>query len=96
MIMNARHATQSTHATALKQQLPVHILRTKNREQEDCYFILRASTVQYNKLMAKRARESVNIADYGEILASGYGRTISAQIIAQLREKYGIELPQED
>lgn len=85
---------ESEHSFAYQQQLPVHILRSKNRDGEHCYFILRTSKARFTQLLAKKNRESVNIADYGEILASGYGSTPSARVVHMLQEKYGIELPE--
>ena len=84
---------KQAHAVAKQQaSLPIHLLTTRSSDYEECYFLLRTSRARFMQLLAKRQRERVNIADYGEILASGYGSQPSEQDIARLQQQ-GIELP---
>ncbi len=93
--MNAR-SSHSEHAASYQQQLPVHLLHTKNAEGEDCFFVVRASQTRFNQMLAKKNRDSINIAEFGEILISGYGRTPSASARAKLKTRHGVELPEDN
>lgn len=86
------NATARHYATGVKGTLPVHLLRTRNEEGEPCYFILRSSNANLAKLNAKKGKESVDIADYGEILASGYGTRPSERILEMLKKRFDVEL----
>lgn len=85
--------TQAAYKLDYQQSLPVHLLRTSNRDGEQCYFVLRASRAHFTQLIAKRGKEEVNVADFGQILASGYGRHPSASILSMLKTRYNIEVP---
>ena len=80
------------HALGIKETQPVHFLRTRNEEGEPCYFVLRGSNAHISKLAAKKGRESVDVADYGEILASGYGTHPSTRILEMLKKKFDVDL----
>lgn len=77
----------------LRDSMPIHIVHSRDKHGETCYFILRASVSQFNKLMAKRRKTHVNIAQYGDILASGYGTSPSAAVRAKILAEYGVNLP---
>lgn len=79
--------TQKLHA-----QHPVHLIHSRNREGEACYFVLRTSPIQFQKLMARKQKGSVDVSQFGEILASGFGKAPSAKVRAQLAEQHGIKL----
>jgi hypothetical protein len=79
-------------AQKLQAQHPVHLIHSRNREGESCYFVLRASPVQFQKLMAKKQKGSVDVSQFGEILASGFGKAPSAKVRAQLAAQHGITL----
>lgn len=72
--------------------LPVHLLRTRDGSGESCYFVVRASHASYKALLA--SGKTVNIADYGQILASGFGAP-NLQIRRRLKQEWGIELPED-
>ncbi len=75
--------------------LPVHFIRSHNADGDACYFVLRASKASFRRLMtAQQRHNAIDIADYGEVLVSGYGPHPSLIARGELREKYGIELPQ--
>jgi hypothetical protein len=72
--------------------LPVHLLRTRDKTGEPCYFLLRATQANYQKLMTLGG--TVNIADYGEILTSGFG-TPSLPVRQRVKQEWGIDLPED-
>ena len=76
----------------LKAQYPIHFIRTQDDEGEKCFFVLQASLANYQKLMVTKKRRTVDIADYGEVLASGFG-TPSDSLRKEMKEKYDIDLP---
>jgi hypothetical protein len=86
-------APQLSMREALAKTLPIHFIRTVDAEGEACFFVLRASTANYNKLMAKRKKERVSMSAFGEVLASGFGRP-SAELRARMKLEYGVDLPE--
>lgn len=89
-------SASSKRTEHLQQSLPAYLVRTKNRDNEDCYFVLRTSSARYHRLIAKQKKEPVNISEYGEILISGYGRKPSTSARAKLMATYGVELPEDN
>lgn len=86
------NAVAKQHALGIKNSLPVQFLRTLNEEGESCYFVLRGSKASFSKLAAKKGKECVDIAEYGEVLASGYGTRPSTRVLAMLKNKFDVEL----
>lgn len=72
-------------------ELPIHLILTKDRSGEDCYFLLRASHIQYRKLMADKGKPT-DINDYGEILFSGFGKP-NLQARQRIRHEFGVDIP---
>lgn len=72
----------------------IHLVRSRDGEGRACYFILRTTQPRYLALLAKRGTSAIDIADYGDVLDSGYGISVSDAVRARLRDRYRIELPQ--
>ena len=72
--------------------LPVHLLKTRDKSGEPCYFLLRATQANYKRLMAEGS--TVNIGDYGEILTSGFGSP-SLPVRQRVKQEWGIDLPED-
>lgn len=72
--------------------LPVHLLKTRDRSGEPCYFLLRATNANYKRLIG--ADSHVNISDYGEILISGFGSP-SLAMRRRVKTEWGIDLPED-
>lgn len=85
--------SQPQHHSSYQETLPVHFLRTRNSDNEECYFVIRCSQMNYTMLMAKKGRESVKVSDFAEILSSGYGHRPSSYTINKLKTNYDITLP---
>jgi hypothetical protein len=81
------------HAARQRAQLPIHIIHTQNAAGVACFFVLRAGTTQAAQLKAKRGQAPVNMADYGEILASGYGTRPHKALAEELFAKYRVTFP---
>lgn len=80
------------NVASYRSTLPVQLLRTRNEDGVSCYFVIRSDKLHSRQLLAKRGREQVNIDEYGEILASGYGSQPSTHILTMLKTRYGVEL----
>jgi hypothetical protein len=72
---------------------PIHFIRTTDEEGEACFFLIRASQNNYQKLMASKHLRSIDISDYGEVLASGFGEPTEA-LRREIKETYGVDLPE--
>lgn len=84
----------SIRKNRVKESLPIHFIRTHDPAGNTCYFLLRTSQSSYMKLMAKRHKEEVDIADFGEVLYSGNGSAPSEKERLMLKTKYGITIPE--
>jgi hypothetical protein len=81
----------TNHCAQLQQNLPIHLIRTRDAQGAACYFILRASKADFIKLSAKRHKEPLNISDYGDILARGYGDKPDRHQAQKLRAQYDVD-----
>ena len=79
-----------THAVKQQAALPVHIVHTRNEAGVICFFVIRTSQTRAAQLKSKLGGGDVNIADYGEILASGYGQQPHRALAEELFNKYGV------
>lgn len=86
----------SRNTDAYKNTLPVQLLCTRNDDGASCYFVVRSNKSRSLNLLAKRSREQVNISEYGEILASGYGNYPNAHTVAMLKARHNIDFPPSD
>lgn len=71
--------------------MAVHFMLCKDVAGNDCYFFLTASP---QKLFALKGIEDgiFDLRDYGQIIASGFGRVPDAATKAELHEKYHIDV----
>jgi hypothetical protein len=86
------NVTSQKLATDYQQSLPAHLVRTRNADGDHCYFVIRCSKANIVKLLAKKGREQIDIAQYGEVLIRGYGETVSAHDVAVLKTRFNLEL----
>ena len=77
----------------LRESYPIHFIRTIDDDGEACFFVLRATPANFQKLMVTKQKRPVDIADYGEVLASGFG-TPSDALRSEMKAKYDIDLPE--
>lgn len=55
------------------QDVPVHLIKTYDHAQRPCWFLLKASLRELATLQHTQPDASVNLADYGEVVQSGWG-----------------------
>lgn len=89
--MSKSFAQPSLKRRSPESDLPIHLIFTEDKTGEECYFLLRARFADYRRLMAEKTSR-VNIADYGELLSSGYGKP-NAQARAGILEQFGVKIP---
>lgn len=53
--------------------MPVHLVKTYDRAQKACWFLLKATTRNIVKLEHTLFDEIIDLTQYGEVIASGWG-----------------------
>ena len=79
------------HAATESTRLPVHLVKSRDAHNVECYFVIRASQASITRLIAKKNREHVDLSHFGEILASGFG-TPTKSTCDTLKSTHGINL----
>jgi hypothetical protein len=64
-------------------------LITANEEGKPAWFVLKLDPLRYKEYKSAFRNERMNIIDYGQILASGWGN-INQSLIANLKQKFPI------
>lgn len=80
IIQNARH--------------PIHFIHGTDRNGRPCHFFVLAPQHQYSVLENHFGHGTVDVRNYGRIVASGFGRIPSAETLQHLKETYGYEFPE--
>lgn len=75
-----------------KGSVPVYFIACKDSDGRDCYYYL-TSTPERMRMYEKARKGKFDLKDYGNIIASGYGKKPSAIVKNMLKEKYGIVKP---
>ncbi len=71
----------------------VHKLKAKDSTGRWAYyFVLVEAPKEQSFLSALKAEETIDLEDYGKVLASCYGEEPNDQIKTFLKEKYGFEV----
>lgn len=81
-------------ASFVQRNNPVHLLRTIDEQGDACFFVLRTSQTEFNRLLEDRQHARVNIAHYGEILESGYGDYPNEIQRERLKRLHKVDLPE--
>jgi hypothetical protein len=81
-------------ATAIKESAPVHFITSRDESGCECYFVVRATPANINKIRAAKGKV-INIAEYAEILNSGFGKIPVASVRKELEARYNIVIPVE-
>ncbi len=70
----------------------VHLITHRPVEREPEYFFLLVNPLKENKLtqLLGRDGERINLTEFGEVLASGYGEP-PKELIAEMEAKYNFE-----
>ena len=70
--------------------LPIHFVRCKDTEGQDCYFFLMCA---HHKMQALKAlpANSFDLKEYGKILASGYGKKPTQAIKDHMKRDYNFD-----
>lgn len=67
--------TQKTFVALVRNNdgTPVHLVKTYDRAQRACWFLLKATTRNIVKLEHTSFEEMIDLTQYGEVVASGWG-----------------------
>lgn len=84
------------HTERLSRQLrhPIHFVYGNDRSGRPCHFFILAPQHQYSVLENHFGHGTVDVRDYGRIVASGFGLTPSAETLQHLKDIYGYDFPQ--
>lgn len=92
---NAEASHPKSHAARVLHlaNQPVHYLYGKDRNGKDCHFFIMCPQHRYS-LLEKHFRDgTVNMTDYGRVVASGYGHAPSQATLRMLKEQYNYAFP---
>jgi hypothetical protein len=53
----------------------IHLVRTFDDRQRACWFLMRANSLQLLKLQHTASAATIDLTQYGEVVASGWGHT---------------------
>lgn len=70
--------------------MPVQLIHTHDAHGAPCYFVLRGSQSKLTMLRAKMVGASLNLAEYGEVLASGYGHILPLSERQRLQRDHNV------
>ncbi len=71
----------------------IHKLKAKDSTgQWAYYFVLVEQSKEQSFMSALEANESIDLEDYGRVIASNYGEEPSDDIKKMLKEKYGFDV----
>jgi hypothetical protein len=62
---------------------PVHLVKTYDRTQRACWFLLKATTRNIVKLEHTTFEEIIDLTQYGEVIASGWGHLPNQDSVEQ-------------
>jgi hypothetical protein len=70
---------------------PLHFVRSKNLLGEDIYHFIFANDIELKKLKAEnRDADSLNIADFGSVVAMGFGLIPNDEVLEKLSKEYNV------
>jgi|GEM_PF-2409529 len=78
---------------------PIHLVRCTDLQGRKCYFFLMCSMEKVKQLQSpeNKQKDSLDLRDYGNIVASGFGVDPSDEVIKMLKDKYDfVYKPQEN
>lgn len=70
---------------------PVHMVTCEYPDGRDCYYVVVCSKRKI-KMLEDIEEGIFNVNDYGLILASGFGKTPTADVVSRLKIEYNIDL----
>ena len=66
--------------------IPVHLIRAKAEDGKDAWFILLCSYEKANAIDALQGNSSLDLREFGEVIAWGYGRDPDTATKAMLKK----------
>ena len=72
--------------------IPIHLIRAKDKSGEDAWYYILSSHDKMRVLAGDNSDSSiVNLEEYGQIVASGFGREPTVESKRMLKEKYNFD-----
>lgn len=70
----------------------VHVISGKDANGKDFYAYVSVRPSRYEEfILISRAGEEMDVAEFGNVLESGFGREPSPEIRRHMEEKYGVD-----
>lgn len=70
---------------------PIHLVRCSDHAGRPCYFFMMGAEYKIKALQSRISKGSLDLRDYGTIIASGFGKDPSQEVIKMLKEKYDFD-----
>jgi hypothetical protein len=71
-----------------KSSLPIHFIRGKDNTGRDCFFFLICNMDKIRRLQGASENGNINLLQFGQVIASGFGRAPDQGVCKMLKEKY--------
>jgi hypothetical protein len=85
--------SQVSHISKLMQReaRPIHFVRAKDSIGRDCYFFIMTSEQKMDRLEKQLSDSNLDLADFGSIVASGFGTEPSEAVSDMLKKHYHVD-----
>lgn len=72
--------------------IPIHLIRAKDKSGAEAWYYILSSHEKVRMVANSEADGSfLNLSDYGQIVASGFGREPTAEAKQMLKDKYNFD-----
>ncbi len=71
--------------------VPIFLVTFVDINGKDVHFYVKSTQAKIDAFLKAASTSKFNLADYGEILVGGFGKTPSEETKRIMREKYGFE-----
>lgn len=71
--------------------VPIFLVTFIDANRKDVHFYVKSTQSKIDAFLKDTSIREVDLADYGEVLASGFGKTPSEETKRIMKEKYGFE-----
>lgn len=79
------------NAIIAKSSTPINYFTGTNSYGFPCYWFVMCSSEKYKMLQSKLNTGHVELADYGQVIASGRGKKPTDKVLSELLEKYNFD-----
>jgi hypothetical protein len=78
-----------THTVSKSGADDIFLLFATDKTNQPAWYYIRATKTRKKLLPALAGKKNLNLADYGEVIISGYGETVPDPVKEMMRTEYG-------